>query len=240
MVMDAAKRLHYLQALGVDVWVPRKPAPVRTDDGPTAIEAVAGNGAAGSGAGTENEQAEWETLEREVSVCRKCDLCETRTQTVFGAGDKNADWLFIGEGPGQQEDLQGKPFVGKAGLLLTEMLRAIGLSRDEVFITNIVKCRPPNNRDPKPHEAESCSNYLERQFHLIRPKIIVALGRIAAQRLLKTDAPIGKLRGRVHDFLGTPVVIVYHPAYLLRSPLEKRKAWQDLLFALRVYNDNKG
>jgi uracil-DNA glycosylase family 4 len=230
--MDTSTRLHYLEAMGIDVWVPRKPLPLQADLKPPVPMLGAGNKA-------ENDEADWEILENEVSGCRKCELCETRTQTVFGTGDKNADWLFIGEGPGQQEDLQGKPFVGKAGLLLTEMLRAIGLNRDDVFITNIVKCRPPNNRDPKPQEAESCSDYLERQFRLIRPKIIVALGRIAAQRLLKTDTPIGKLRSQIHHFHDTPVVIVYHPAYLLRSPTEKRKAWQDLLLALQIYNDNK-
>jgi DNA polymerase len=148
--------------------------------------------------------------------------------------------MIIGEAPGQHEDLQGKPFVGNAGLLLTEMLRAIGLSREQVFITNILKCRPPGNRDPKPDEVESCNDYLQRQLKLIQPKIILAVGRIAAQTLLKTDEPLSKLRGKKHAFNDTPLVVVYHPAYLLRSLSEKRKAWQDLLLARRIYNDIEG
>jgi DNA polymerase len=148
--------------------------------------------------------------------------------------------MIIGEAPGQHEDEQGKPFVGKAGALLTEMLRAVGLDRDDVFITNILKCRPPGNRDPEPDEAESCSGYLRRQRELTKPKIILAVGRISAQTLLKTDAPIGKLRGKVHSLDGTPLVVVYHPAYLLRSLLEKRKAWQDLQLAVQTVKDIKG
>jgi DNA polymerase len=148
--------------------------------------------------------------------------------------------MIIGEAPGQHEDLQGKPFVGNAGLLLTEMLRAIGLSREEVFITNILKCRPPGNRDPKADEVESCNDYLLRQQQMIQPKIILAVGRIAAQTLLKTDAPLSKLRGKKHTFNDTPVVVVYHPAYLLRSLSEKRKAWQDLIVAMQIYNEIEG
>ena len=159
---------------------------------------------------------------------------------MFGTGNKQADWMVIGEAPGQHEDEQGKPFVGKAGQLFTEMLRAVGLERDDVFITNILKCRPPNNRDPKPDEAESCSTYLLRQRELIKPKIILAVGRISAQTLLNTDAPIGKLRGKVHELDGIPLVVVYHPAYLLRSLLEKRKAWQDLQLAMKTINTFKG
>ncbi len=185
-------------------------------------------------------QNDWVGLEAEVAACTQCNLCQTRTQTVFGTGNKSADWMVIGEAPGQHEDEQGKPFVGKAGLLLTEMLRAVGLERDSVFITNILKCRPPGNRDPKPEEADSCNGYLKRQIKLIKPKIILAVGRISAQTLLKTDAPIGKLRGAVHELDGIPLVVVYHPAYLLRSLLEKRKAWQDLQLAVKTVNENKG
>jgi DNA polymerase len=152
---------------------------------------------------------------------------------VFGCGNKNADWMFIGEGPGQHEDEQGEPFVGPAGQLLTEMIRAMGLTREEVFITHIVKCRPPGNRDPHVGEVAACSGYLQRQIALIQPRMILAVGRIAAQTLLATDAPLGKLRGSVHDFTGTPLVVVYHPAYLLRSLPEKRKAWQDLQVAMK-------
>jgi len=180
----------------------------------------------------------WTTLQAEVAACTLCDLCKTRTQTVFGSGNQQADWLLIGEAPGQSEDEQGLPFVGRAGLLLTEMLRAIGLSREQVYIANILKCRPPLNRDPKPSEIESCSRYLLRQRALLKPKIIVAVGRIAAQALLNTDQPIGKLRGKVHRLDTTPVVVVYHPAYLLRSLIEKRKAWQDLNLAMQVYKNN--
>ena len=147
------------------------------------------------------------------------------------------EWLVIGEAPGAEEDRQGEPFVGRAGQLLNSMLLAIGLSREQVYIANILKCRPPNNRDPRPEEERACRDYLERQIRLIRPKIILAVGRIAAQNLMKVDTPIGKMRGRTYSYqdTGIPVVITYHPAYLLRSPLEKRKAWQDLLYAKRVF-----
>ncbi|WP_374089855.1 uracil-DNA glycosylase family protein [Methylomicrobium lacus] len=185
------------------------------------------------------DQLGWDELQATVAACTLCDLCKTRTQTVFGSGNRNAEWMLIGEAPGQQEDLQGAPFVGPAGQLLTEMLRAIGLDRDEVYIANILKCRPPGNRDPRPEEAENCRPYLERQIALIRPKIILAVGRIAAQTLLRTDAPVSKLRGKVHTLNQTPLVVVYHPSYLLRSMLEKKKAWLDLQLALNTYQNNK-
>lgn len=176
----------------------------------------------------------WETLQAEVAACVACPLHRTRTQTVFGVGDRTAKWMVVGEAPGEQEDLQGEPFVGRAGLLLNEMLRAIGLLREQVYIANVLKCRPPKNRDPQPDEAAACEGHLLRQLALVQPKIILAVGRIAAQNLLKTAAPIGKLRGAVHDYRGVPLVVVYHPAYLLRSPLEKRRAWDDLRLALQV------
>lgn len=235
--MDNATRLQYLEAMGIDVWVSRNPLP-------GVIQSVSESGSTSEYLIQEpqiqdNPQQAWAELEAEVASCTLCGLCQTRTQTVFGTGNKQADWLVIGEAPGQSEDEQGKPFVGKAGQLLTEMLRAIGLEREEVFITNILKCRPPGNRDPKPDEVASCSGYLRRQRELIKPKIILAVGRISAQTLLNTDAPIGKLRGKVHDLDGIPLVVVYHPAYLLRSLLEKRKAWQDLQLAIRTINNNK-
>jgi DNA polymerase len=174
-------------------------------------------------------------LQAQVQACVRCSLHETRTQTVFGVGNPKADWLVIGEAPGEQEDLQGEPFVGRAGLLLNEMLRAIGFPRETVYIANILKCRPPKNRDPQPDEAAACEGYLKRQIVLIQPKIILAVGRISAQNLLKTTTPIGKLRGIVHDYQGVPLVVTYHPAYLLRSPLEKRNAFDDLRLALRTY-----
>lgn len=178
----------------------------------------------------------WETLRRTVAACTLCGLHATRTQTVFGVGNPHAEWLVIGEAPGAEEDARGEPFVGRAGQLLNSMLKAAGLPREQVFIANILKCRPPNNRDPKPEEALSCRPYLERQIALLGPKIILAVGRIAAQNLLATETPIGKLRGRVHAFgvARTPLVVTYHPAYLLRSPSEKRKAWADLKLALEV------
>ncbi|MCK9395328.1 MAG: uracil-DNA glycosylase [Methylobacter sp.] len=229
--MDNATRLQYLEAMGIDVWVPRFSANHEPASAPDAI--------ADSAPPSELIDS-WEALQAEVAPCTQCGLCETRTQTVFGSGNKNADWMIIGEGPGQNEDLQGLPFVGKAGLLLTEMLRAIGLNREEVFIANVVKCRPPANRDPTPVEIESCKPYLLRQLALVKPKIIVVLGRVAAQALLNTDEPIGKLRGQIRALNDTPVVVVYHPAYLLRSLLDKRKAWADLKLAMQTVKNIKG
>ena len=236
--MDNSTRLQYLEAMGIDVWMPRVSAPVVAN--PTFELTSASDYAVREPELSNLSSSAWAELESEVTACTKCDLCQTRTHTVFGTGSKTADWMVIGEAPGQHEDEQGKPFVGKAGQLLTEMLRAVGLERDEVFITNILKCRPPGNRDPKPEEADSCSGYLRRQRELIKPKIILAVGRISAQTLLKTDVPVGKLRGKVHDLDGIPLVVVYHPAYLLRSLLEKRKAWQDLQLALQTINTIKG
>jgi len=179
---------------------------------------------------------DWEALEAQVRACQDCGLHETRTQVMFGVGDRGADWLFIGEAPGAEEDRQGEPFVGRAGQLLTNMIRALGMGRDQVYIANILKCRPPGNRDPRPVEAQACRPYLQRQIELLAPKVIVALGRIAAQNLLQTDQPLGRLRGRPHPYPGgtAPVVVTYHPAYLLRSPREKAKAWEDLCLARRL------
>jgi len=176
---------------------------------------------------------DWAALREQVAQCTVCDeLVGSRSQTVFGVGNPQAELLVIGEAPGADEDRQGEPFVGRAGQLLNAMLAAIKLSREQVYIANILKCRPPNNRDPKPDEAAACSAYLQRQIALIQPKVILVVGRIAAQNLLHTDAPLGKLRGRLHQLeSGVPVVVTYHPAYLLRSPQEKRKAWVDLCLA---------
>jgi DNA polymerase len=232
----------YLRAMGIDVWVPRNldatvvESPVIKESIPTTPKAV-------------TEQAKelilpekdvfdvhtlgWPALRQQVENCQLCELHATRTQAVFGVGNQQADWLIIGEAPGADEDRQGEPFVGRAGQLLNEMLKAIGLQREQVYIANILKCRPPNNRDPKPEEAASCSPYLQRQIELIQPKVILALGRIAAQRLLQCNTSLARLRGQVHhlDTSPSPVIVTYHPAYLLRSPAEKRKAWQDLQFA---------
>ena len=178
----------------------------------------------------------WEELTAEARQCRACGLCATRTQAVFGVGDRQAEWLVVGEAPGADEDRQGEPFVGRAGKLLNPMLLAIGLRREQAYIANILKCRPPENREPTPAEAAQCRPFLERQMALIRPRIILAVGRVAAQNLLATDTPIGKLRGRVHRFgpARIPLVVTYHPAYLLRSPREKRKSWDDLRLARRT------
>lgn len=179
---------------------------------------------------------DWQALQADVAACRACELCKTRTNTVFGVGDAQADWLIVGEAPGADEDQQGEPFVGQAGKLLDNMLKALDLQRGHgVFIANVLKCRPPQNRDPNPQEAAQCEPYLLRQIELIQPKIIVAVGRIAAQSLLKNDAKIGSLRGKVHSYHGVPLIITYHPAYLLRSPAEKAKAWQDLCLARATY-----
>ena len=165
-----------------------------------------------------------------VAACQKCELHKSRTNTVFGCGNSRADWMFIGEAPGQNEDLQGEPFVGRAGKLLDKMIGALGMNRGQVFIANVVKCRPPDNRDPQPREVDNCEPYLHRQLALIRPKVIIALGRVSAQALLKTATPIGKLRGQIHRYgaADTPLIATYHPAYLLRSPGQKAAAWDDL------------
>ncbi len=224
--MDNASRLNYLEAMGIVVWVSRKTIHVEYQQSihETVVQVSEQ---------LETATDEWTVLAKEVIECQKCSLCKTRTQTVFGSGNLNADWMLIGEAPGQNEDLEGKPFVGPAGKLLTEMIRAIGLERDAVYIANILKCRPPNNRDPKNEEVETCNDYLQRQITLVKPKIILAVGRIAAQTILKTNESLAKLRGKPHQLNGIPLVVVYHPAYLLRSLLEKRKAWQDLQLAMK-------
>ena len=174
----------------------------------------------------------WIELKGAVQACTACGLAKNRTQTVFGVGDEMADWLFVGEAPGSEEDLRGEPFVGQAGKLLDNMLAAIGLRRGEnVYIANVLKCRPPGNRNPEPSEVAQCGPHLSRQVELIQPKLIVALGRFAAQTLLDTDATIGSLRGRVHRYHGVPTIVTYHPAYLLRSLPDKSKAWADLCLA---------
>lgn len=249
--MDA-KRLSQLHDLGLTTWLPRsagrataRPAVDVTPSGslPSARSEAPHSGAPGiSVTPAVNPDAraatiaalDWAGLEAEVKACTACGLRAGCTQTVFGVGDRQAKWLVIGEAPGADEDRQGEPFVGRAGQLLNSMLLAIGLKREQVYIANVLKCRPTNNRDPKPEEAELCRPFLERQIALIHPDIILAVGRIAAQNLLHTDTTIGRLRGQVHSLGGTPVVVTYHPAYLLRSPGEKRKAWTDLQLAVRV------
>ena len=206
-------RLEILDAMGVTVWLARAQSGTRSDSVPG---------------------LDWNALEAAVRGCRLCGLCETRTQTVFGTGDRKARLMVIGEAPGAEEDRQGEPFVGRAGQLLNSMLAAAGFERSEVYIANVLKCRPPNNRDPGALEAAQCLPYLRRQIELVGPAAILCVGRIAAQRLLGREEPLARMRGRVHEFGGVPVVVTYHPAYLLRSPTEKRKAWTDLTLALGV------
>lgn len=233
-IMDAPRK-QYLDAMGIEVWTsrPTSSPPVPQEVSPATDLPLSKPAIISS---IDASTMDWATLERTVAGCEMCPLHATRTQTVFGVGSHSAQWMVIGEAPGADEDRQGEPFVGRAGQLLTEMLRAAGFKRDDVYIANILKCRPPNNRDPKLDEVNACSSYLLRQIELLQPKLILAVGRIAAQRLLNTDETIGRLRGNVYRFGSTsvPVVVTYHPAYLLRSPLQKRKSWADLQFALRV------
>ncbi|MPV55541.1 uracil-DNA glycosylase [Burkholderia sp. HI2761] len=192
-------------------------------------------------AGTPVAALDWEALAARVADCTLCRLCEKRTNTVFGVGDREADWMLIGEAPGENEDKQGEPFVGQAGKLLDNMLQSLSLKRgDNVYIANVIKCRPPGNRNPEPDEVASCEPYLQRQVALVKPKLIVALGRFAAQTLLKTDASIASLRGRVHAYEGVPVIVTYHPAYLLRSLQDKSKAWADLCLARDTFKRAEG
>ncbi|EIJ43711.1 uracil-DNA glycosylase, family 4 [Beggiatoa alba B18LD] len=182
-------------------------------------------------------QLDWTTLETRVSTCTACRLHQGRTQTVFGAGNLQADWLLIGEAPGADEDIQGQPFVGKAGQLLTQILNALQLPRSTVYIANVLKCRPPDNRNPAPDELACCTPFLDRQIALLQPKIIIALGAFAAQHLLNTRKSIGELRGKQHHYANTniPLIATYHPAYLLRSPSQKAKVWQDFQLACQLF-----
>ncbi len=181
---------------------------------------------------------DWDALEAAVHACTACGLCKQRKQAVFGVGQRAGPWLLVGEGPGAEEDAQGEPFVGQAGRLLDGMLAAAGLARGrEVYIANVVKCRPPANRTPQPEEAAACAGFLDRQIELIRPKLIVAMGKTAAQRFLATEASLASLRGRLHRYRDTPLVVTYHPAYLLRTLPDKAKAWEDLLYARRVLRE---
>jgi uracil-DNA glycosylase family 4 len=252
--MSSALRKEYLAALGLETWTLRGPAassePVAAPfDEPVPVVAAApreaarrdvvapGDAAALREAAPREAAYDWPQLRERVAACTRCGLSATRTQTVFGVGNLQAEWLVVGEAPGAEEDRQGEPFVGRAGQLLNAMLRAIGLKREQVYIANVLKCRPPQNRDPVAAETMECLPYLDRQISLLKPKIMLVVGRIAAQNLLRTDAKLGALRQQVHSFgaSGVPLVVTYHPAYLLRSPAEKRKAWEDLKFAREVF-----
>jgi len=222
-----ALRDRYLKEIGIPVWRIRGASAVTAPASPEPALAIAEPAAVVGGA---PDTDVWSALQAKVRACTLCGLHRGRTQTVFGVGKRDARLFVIGEAPGADEDRQGEPFVGRAGQLLNAMLRSIGLPRAEVYIANILKCRPPNNRDPDPSESASCTPYLSQQIELVQPRVLLAVGRIAAQWLLQTDAPIGRIRGRVVSYgpRNTPLVVTYHPAYLLRSPLEKAKAWADL------------
>jgi len=231
-------RRQYLEAMDIPVWLSRESVvseaeavcqPVNVATAPAIAEAPA------QYSGVDAASAlDWPALEATVQACTQCELHKTRTQAVFGTGNQNAQWLFVGEAPGADEDRQGEPFVGKAGQLLNAMLFALGLKREDIYIANVLKCRPPNNRDPQPCEVEQCEPYLARQIELIQPRIIVTLGRHAVHNLLKTDKALGRLRGQKMDYRGTPLLATYHPAYLLRNPVDKRKVWQDLCMARNI------
>lgn len=213
----SARQRAILDEMGIGVWVRRnRPVP-----------------AAQSPAAGVPEEGAWEQLQEAVRHCVACALHRSRTQAVFGTGSVAARWMIVGEAPGAEEDRQGEPFVGAAGKLLNEMLRAVGVERDAVFIANVLKCRPPDNRDPRPDEISACAGHLQAQIARIAPKLILAVGRIAAQSLLQQEVSLARLRGRAHGWgpAAIPLVVTYHPAYLLRSPAEKRKAWEDLCLA---------
>lgn len=229
----SGQQARVLRELGIDVWRLREAQQSLTAAEPvppaaTNVEQEHTAPVADIAAG------DWDDLNAAIRSCTCCELCNTRNRAVCGVGDPQADWLIIGEAPGADEDRQGEPFVGRAGQLLNEMLRAIGLNREQVFIANVLKCRPPNNRDPQSVEVDACLPYLRRQIELLQPKVILVAGRIAAQALLQADKPLSALRGQCHEFGGIPLVVTYHPAYLLRSPAQKSKSWADLKLALDV------
>jgi DNA polymerase len=265
--LDARQRA-MLEEMGVKVWGPSRSSMGELDEAPPSLPqgglatvTVAAAPAARPDAGpaapapaaapvtralpADIAAMDWEALEQAVAGCQACGLCKSRRNTVFGVGDRQARWLVVGEAPGENEDQQGEPFVGQAGQLLDNMLKAVGLNRTAtgeqgVFIANVLKCRPPANRNPQPEEVLQCEPYLRRQVELLQPQIILALGRFAAQSLLQATVPdvatlpLGKLRGQVHRYGGVPVIVSYHPAYLLRTPQDKAKAWADLCLALEV------
>lgn len=236
MTAGEQRRRWVLQAMGLTLWESRAgaPAPAPQPAPPPEVQpevqpepAADPDASAGS---------DWETLEAEVGACQRCGLHAGRSNPVFGVGARDARWMIVGEAPGAEEDRRGEPFVGRAGKLLDAMLAAVGLDRSTVFIANILKSRPPDNRDPSPDEIAACRPYLERQIELVQPSLILAVGRVAAQVLLASDQPLGRMRGSVHAYgqAAIPLVVTYHPAYLLRKPSEKHKSWEDLCLALRT------
>jgi uracil-DNA glycosylase len=244
--MTMATRFEILRELGLaPIWRRRAQAPAVASDAFVATPVVEPQQAPPTRAALEDSGEpvrlariaglDWDSFGADVAACTACGLCRTRKRAVPGVGDRKAQWLLIGEAPGAEEDARGEPFVGQAGRLLDNMLAALGMDREHnVYIANVLKCRPPNNRTPEPSEAAACRPYLERQIDLIAPGIIIALGKSAASLLLGTDASIASLRGRAHRYHGIPLVVTYHPAYLLRTLHDKAKAWEDLLFARRT------
>ena len=234
---EVRRRLVHAQMLG-ERFLYRSPGrEAESEPEEVAVIPEAVSGPTEDEAGGAFDAAAWEELRREVMTCTRCELHRTRTQGVFGSGTPASRFMVVGEAPGFHEDLQGEAFVGKAGQLLTKILEAIGFSRDEVFITNILKSRPPGNADPAPHQVQACLPYLERQIELLRPAVILALGRHAARTLLGVDGSMAALRGRVFEFRGVPLVATYHPAALLRNPQLKRPTWEDVQLARRVYDE---
>jgi uracil-DNA glycosylase family 4 len=235
------RQVAMLGEMGIRLWQPppddSEPALAALPPGPLAAESLAPDIVRERG---EIAGLDWPELREAVATCTACKLCQTRRQTVFGVGNARAHWMIVGEAPGEEEDRQGEPFVGKSGQLLDNMLRAVGLTRSEaeparqVFIANTLKCRPPGNRNPEPEELAKCEGYLVRQIQLVQPKIIFAMGAFAVQSLLRSTEPVGRLRGRVHRYQGVPLVVSYHPAYLLRNPVDKSKAWDDLCLAVET------
>ena len=251
MALDNRKKA-YLDAMGINIWVqPRQEvsaevvtqqtaeAAPQVKDIPAVSQTDSQQPQTTPSTPIEISSLDWNALQQTVSACQLCELSQARTQVVFGVGNQQADVMIIGEAPGAEEDKQGEPFVGRAGQLLNAMLKAVGFERNDVYIANILKCRPPQNRDPSPEEAAQCWPYLKRQIELIQPKVILALGRIAAQRLLQTNTSLGRLRGKLHylEDITVPVIVTYHPAYLLRAPQEKRKSWEDLQFLMSKLTD---
>ncbi|NNF51161.1 MAG: uracil-DNA glycosylase [Gammaproteobacteria bacterium] len=244
------RRLRFLRAIGVQAWVLREPAesetiadrgavvppPYAEDAASQGPEVEAARNSEGDVAAVPVETLDWDALAKTVATCQQCALHKGRTQTVFGTGSKTAKWLIVGEAPGADEDAAGEPFVGKAGKLLNAMICAVGAEREQVYIANIVKCRPPSNRNPRVDEAASCAPFLHRQIALLKPELILAVGRVAANNLLGNEKTLASLRGQVYEFSATriPLVVTYHPAYLLRKPSDKAKAWQDLKLAMSV------
>lgn len=213
---------------------PARP-PLAARSGPVAGDSAGVPALTREGIDVPVEHMAWDALAQTVAACRACKLCSGRTQAVFGAGDRQADWLIVGDAPGEQDDVQGEPFAGQTGKLLDNMLKALGLGRSsKVYIANVLKCRPPGGRNPEPEELAQCEPFLRRQVQLLQPRVILAMGRFAAQSMLGTTEPIGKLRGRAHDYLGVPVVVTYDPAYLLRNLPDKAKAWADLCLAQQL------